>query len=72
MRSGSSSVFEVQVDFKYPFAKGYKGENFIKSKIKNFQRRCEDDQISVEVTWFELNYWKPVKVAFLWRLKQRW
>ena len=43
---------------------GKKGEDFIKSKIENFQRRCEDDKINVEVTWFQLNYWKPVKVLF--------
>ena len=40
---------------------GQKGEDFIKNKIESFQKRCKDDQIDVEVTWFELNFWKPVK-----------
>ena len=44
--------------------RGKKGEDFIKNKIENFQKRCKDDQIDVEVTWFELNFWKPVKVEF--------
>ena len=44
--------------------KGKKGEDFIKTKIEHFQKRCENDKIDVEVTWFELNYWKPVQVAF--------
>ena len=62
--SESFSVFEVQVDFKYPFAQGDKGENFVTAKIENFQNRCTKDKLDVDVTWFELNYWKPVKVAF--------
>ena len=51
--------------------KGKKGEDFIKTKIEHFKKRCEDDIIDVEVTWFELNYWKPVQEEFLYSVRSR-